>query len=180
MSEELSQKQTHDEKFVRRLEKYVKDEDRAILAHFRRGLGKEAWEATEMFPHIAGWTANLSRRDENAYFLVASMIGLYPKLSSNTDNGFNNLGRSMSFLRDDSGSIEKRFVALLNSDEEDLPKHLRQIVSLLKSKDAPVNWYQLLKDIKYWSSDSRSVQRNWAKGFWGNNNEEEQKEEGEN
>lgn len=177
MSEQIKQKKTLDKKFVSRLEKYVKDDERAALAHLRRGLGKDAWAATEMFPYVAGWTKNLSRRYEDAYFLVATMIGLYPKESWKSEDKYNNLGKSLSFLKDESGSIEKRFVALLNSDEEDLSKHLRQIVSLLKSKDAPINWFQLLKDIKYWSNENRSVQRSWAKGFWGNL--ETEKKEGE-
>ena len=180
MSEQIEQKQTLDEKFVSRLEKYVKDEDRAALAHLRRGLGKGFSAATEMFPYVAGWTVNLSRRDENAYFLVASLIGLYPTYSWKPSEKvrFNNLGKSLSYLKEDSASIEKRFTALLNSDEEDLPAHLRQIVSLLKSKDAPINWHQLLRDIKYWSNEKRDVQRNWAKGFWGNT-EKENKENNE-
>lgn len=178
MSEQSEQKQTFDEKFVGRLERYVRDEDRAALAHLRRGLGKETWAATEMFPYVAGWTANLSRRDENAYFLVASLVGLYPTYSWKPTEQikFNNLGKSLSFLKEGSDSIEKRFTALLNADEEDLPTHLRQIISLLKSKDAPVNWLQLLRDIKFWSSENRNVQRSWAKGFWGNTNTEKENE----
>ncbi|MCW5961309.1 MAG: type I-E CRISPR-associated protein Cse2/CasB [Pyrinomonadaceae bacterium] len=181
MSEHIEQKQTLDEKFVGRLEKYVKDEDRAALAHLRRGLGKDAWTATEMFPYVAGWTANLSRRDENAYFLVASLVGLYPTYSWKPTEKikFNNLGKSLSFLSEDSGSIEKRFTALLNADDEDLSEHLRQIVSLLKSKEAPINWHQLLRDIKNWSHENRFVQRSWAKGFWGNLEENKEHKEGE-
>jgi CRISPR system Cascade subunit CasB len=169
MSETATREQTFDEKFISYLEKFVRDENRAALAHLRRGLGKDSSTATEMFPYISGWTANLSRRDENAYFLVASLTGLYPTNSWKSEEKFNNLGKSLSFLNtDESKSIEKRFVALLNSDEEDLPNHLRQIISLLKSKEKPINWLQLLKDIKNWFHEDRFVQRNWAKGFWGN------------
>ena len=169
MSETATQKQTLDESFIGYLESVLKRDDRAVLAHLRRGLGKEGGTAMEMFPYIARFVQNSYRSDENAYFLVASLFGLYPTNSWKSDEkGKNNLGKSLSLLKDDSDSIEKRFVALLNSDEEDLPNHLRQIVSLLKAKDAPVNWDQLLKDIKGWSSESKYVQRNWAKEFWGN------------
>lgn len=181
MSETGTQVKTFDEKFINYLETFVRDDNRAVLAHLRRGLGKE--KAIEMFPYISGWTANLSRRDENAFFNIASMIGLYPVNSWKSEEKYNNLGKSLAFLKDDSDSIEKRFVALLNSDEEDLPNHLRQIISLLKSKEAPVNWFLLLKDIKGWSNEKRNVQRNWAKGFWGNfntaNTETENTEKGE-
>lgn len=171
---------TTDEKFITRLEKYERDDDRAALAHLRRGLGKPLATAMEMFPYVSNWTKNFSRNDENAYYLVASLFGLYPKPSWKVEGkNRNNLGNSLSFLNSesDSKSIDKRFVALLNADAEDLPTHLRQIISLLKSKDKPVNWLQLLRDIKNWSHEDRFVQRNWAKGFWGNTNSEEEKGE---
>ncbi len=178
MSEQAIQKQTLDESFIAYLESVLKRDDRAILAHLRRGLGKEAGTAMEMFPYIARFTNNFYRNEENAYFLVASLFGLYPIYSWKSDEkGRNNLGKSMSFLKDDSGSIEKRFVALLNSDEEDLPNHLRQIISLLKSKDAPINWHKLLRGIKQWNRSDRRIQREWAKGFWGNKNTEVEKGE---
>lgn len=169
MSEQAAQKQTLDENFITYLESVLKRDDRAILAHLRRGLGKEAGTAIEMFPYIARFVQGSYRADENAVFLVASLFGLYPTYSWKADEKVrNNLGKSMAFLKDDSGSIEKRFVALLNSDEEDLPNHLRQIVSLLKSKDAPVSWHELLRGIKQWNRSDKRIQREWAKGFWGN------------
>ena len=176
MSETATQTQTFDEKFISYLDKFVRDENRAALAHLRRGLGKE--NAAEMFPYISGWTVNLSRRDENAYFLVASLVGLYPTNSWKSDEKYNNLGKSLSFLNtEESKSIERRFVALLNSDEEDLPNHLRQIISLLKSKEKPINWLRLLRDIKNWNSEKIDVRRFWAKGFWGNSIENTEKGE---
>jgi CRISPR system Cascade subunit CasB len=63
--------------------------------------------------------------------------------------------------------VERRFVALLNCHQDDLDHHLRQAVSLLKSKDAPVDWAELLKDIQRWDNDDRLVQRRWARAFWG-------------
>lgn len=179
MSEQATQKQTLDGSFISYLESVLKRDDRAILAHLRRGLGREAGTAMEMFPYVAPFVRNSYRNDENAYFLVAALFGLYPTYSWKTDEkGRNNLGKSTSLLSDESNSIEKRFTALLNSDEEDLPNHLRQIISLLKSKDKPVNWHELLKGIKHWNRSDRRIQREWAKGFWGNKNTENE-EKGE-
>ncbi len=173
MSEQATQKQTLDDGFISYLESVLKRDDRAVLAHLRRGLGKEPGTAMEMFPYMARFVQNSYRSEENAIFMVASLFGLYPTYSWKSDEkGRNNLGKSMSFLKDDSGSIEKRFVALLNADEEDLPNHLRQIISLLKSKEAPINWHKLLRDIKQWNRSDRKIQREWAKGFWGFTNTE--------
>lgn len=63
--------------------------------------------------------------------------------------------------------VERRFVALLNCHRDDLPAHLRHAVGLLKSKEIPVDWAELLHDILRWDSESRSVQRAWARAFWG-------------
>lgn len=168
MTEDTTEKQTLDESFIGFLEGILKRDDRAVLAHLRKGLGKPPGSTIEMFPYVARFVQRNYRGDENAYFLVASLFALYPTYSWKAeDTGNRNVGRSLALMKEKSESIERRFVALLNSDEEDLPNHLRQIISLLKSEDKPINWLQLLKDIKSWSHETKYVQRNWAKGFWG-------------
>ena len=170
----------------------AKQNKRAVLAHLRRGLEKPPGTAMEMLPyvipHLEKLPADLSRSQrekiEHSYFLVGSLVGLYPKATwKSEDKGRNNVGKSLWLFdrelkrgnpnpsKDERNpSLEKRFVGLLNSNEEDLPNHLRQIISLLKSKEIPINWLRLLKDTQGWSHDEKYVQRNWAKEFWGNNN----------
>lgn len=170
MTEQVTEKQSLDESFIVFLERVLKRDDRTVLAHLRRGLGKEPGTALEMFPYVARFAQNSYRGDENAVFIIASLFGLYPTYSWKPTEQikYNNLGKSMSFLKDESGSIERRFVALLNAELEDLPNHLRQIISLLKSKDTPVNWHELLLGVKQWNRSDRKIQREWAKAFWGN------------
>ena len=59
---------------------------------------------------------------------------------------------------------------LLSAHPDDLGDYLRQAVSLLKSKDVPVNWQRLLKDVLAWKRrDERprlKVQKRWARNFW--------------
>ena len=64
-------------------------------------------------------------------------------------------------------SLEKRFVALLKSDRDDLFDHLRHAVSLARGHEVPINWRTLLRDMQYWRSSDRWVQRQWARAFWG-------------
>lgn len=158
---------SHDEQFINALEELIRKDDRAALAALRRGLGKQPGAAMEMHryvvPHLYGVY------DEKPYYIVAALIGLYPIISwsSSTNRQDNSLGASLSLLKDESGdSLERRFVALLNAHLDDLPDHLRQAISLLKSKEKPVNWLKLLKHIKGWDSEDNWVQRKWAKGFW--------------
>lgn len=149
--------------FINFLKKLKSEKNRAAMAHLRRGLGKPAGTTTEMYPYIGRFLPKTPNyKYENALYLVGSLFGFYS--DANNTNG--NLGDSMALIKDESGSMEKRFVALLNANYEDLHQHLRQAVSLLKAKEKPVNWERLFKDILAWESDSRYIQRDWARGFW--------------
>jgi CRISPR type I-E-associated protein CasB/Cse2 len=58
-------------------------------------------------------------------------------------------------------------VALLNARQEDVPAHLRHIVSLLASREVPIDWACLLCHLKAWNREDRDVQRAWSRSFWG-------------
>jgi CRISPR system Cascade subunit CasB len=66
-----------------------------------------------------------------------------------------------------SEGAEHRFTALLGAHREELEHHLRSAVSLLKSHDVPVDWEQLLRDIRWWGGAARRVERSWASAYWG-------------
>jgi CRISPR system Cascade subunit CasB len=171
MSETVgAQRPSRDERFISALEHLVTNDDRAALAALRRGLGQQPGETMELYPYVVPYVQGLRyTSDENPYYIIASLVGLYPTPSWECSNGkqLTNLGASLALLKDDSGdSLEKRFVALLNAHADDVPEHLRHAISLLKSKDKPINWLRLLRDIKQWDRENRMVQRLWAKGFW--------------
>lgn len=140
-------------------------DDRAMLAALRRGLGARPGDAPDLLPYVvpfvtrSGWT-------EESLYLVASLFGLHP-LNSSTGN----LGahiRQIDPTGDNSEAIERRFTALLRASSLDLAVPLRQMISLLKSKDIPVNWHQLLSDVLSWNDPDRrrNVTRYWAASFW--------------
>lgn len=154
-----------------------KRQDRAALANLRRGLGKPPKTSMEMYPYLGQFLSNEPKHSyEDAVFIVAALFAYYPDAPGNVGN----LGASLRQLKDESDSIEKRFVALLNAEAEDLPYYLRQIIGLLKSKEIAVNWEQLFRDVQYWNSDKRFVQQAWARGFWGNSRKSEKEESDEN
>lgn len=153
--------------FVSSLEQLYIDRDRGALADLRRGLGKPPGATMEMHSYVVPFTRELSRPQEDAFYMVAALFGLYPRESwrRGEKEMFSNLGASLKVLKKDSGGVERRFVALLNCRAEDLPAHLRQVVGLLKTNDLPVDWAQLLRDVIRWDYD-QDVQRNWARAFW--------------
>jgi CRISPR system Cascade subunit CasB len=155
-------------------ERKGKQKHLGALAALRRGLGKPSADASEMFPYVVPFIGDhMSLRRQDDYFLVASLFAahqiIWPHPSEQQHAGERtNLGASFHRLAIavNSSSIEQRFVALLNAEREDLPDHLRHAISLLKSRDIPVDWLQLLLDLRGWDWDSRSVQRSWALAFW--------------
>src|SRR2546426_9537486 len=149
MNTETKQASTEDG-FVAYLTRLVEDEDRAALAALRRSLGKAPGEAAEAHRYVLPFTGNATQRDEDTYYLVGALFALHqinwpPNEES---NGPTNFGASFAWLKREveSDSIEKRFVALLNCHQEDLPDHLRHAVSLLRSKEIPIDWARLLRD----------------------------------
>jgi CRISPR system Cascade subunit CasB len=157
------------ESFITYLNELERKEDRAALAALRRSLGKSPGEAANAHRHILRF--NPPHYEEKAWYLVAGLFALHPKDWSRAEGkeGATNFGASFARLNhlSESGSLEKRFVALLNSHEDDLSEHLRHAVSLLKTRDIPVNWLQLLRDLRNWNHANRFVQRQWARAFWG-------------
>jgi CRISPR system Cascade subunit CasB len=165
----MTETQTHEEAFIGFLSKLHRDENRAALAALRRGLGKPVGAAPQMFPYLVPWVpSSPSRSREEAFYLVASLFAWHPH-GWTGDARDTNLGASFAILARDRGgtSVERRFVALLGCDREDLPEHLRQTIGLLRASDVPVNWSALLHDLQRWGWESRMVQRAWASRFWG-------------
>jgi len=169
--ENISAETKKEDRLITYLKNLEKRQDRAALANLRRGLGKSPKTAMEMFPYLGQFLSFETKpRYENAVFIIAALFAYYPDAAGNIGN----LGASLRQLKDESDSIEKRFVALLGAEAEDLPYYLRQIIGLLKAKEVAVNWEQLFKDVQNWNNDKRFVQRKWAERFWGNYNDKKQ------
>lgn len=161
---------SREERFITHLNSLRTDSQRgtAAMAALRRGLGRPPGSAAEMHRYLVPALGNAEGWWADARYLVASLYAYWHQgHSDHVPSTSANFGASFARLKDESDSIEKRFEALLNSHVDDLPQHLRHAVGLLKGKDVSVSWAQLLYDVSHWDSETRFVQRNWAKGFWG-------------
>src|SRR5690242_2648276 len=99
-------------RFSEYLEDMVAREDRGALAALRRGLGKGAGEAAEMYPYVVRFLLDDNRRSiQNAYYLVAALFARHqlPWRSEPGDRHSTNLGASFAWLKSGlaSDSIEK-------------------------------------------------------------------------
>jgi CRISPR system Cascade subunit CasB len=147
---------------------------RAALAALRRGLGKAPGEVAEVARYVMPFISDNDRPQRvEAYFRVASLFASH-RLSWQPGDGrrLTNLGVSFRRLagaegQDESEGAKRRFVALLNAHPEELDRHLRHAVSLLKAHEVGIDWAQLLRDVQRWDDEDRQVQLAWARGFWG-------------
>lgn len=164
--------------FIEYLYTLVVNNRRGALAELRRGLAEPPGTAPVMFPYVARWVPEEARSTwkEKVYYLVAGLFAYYQSGSGGESKQRLTVGNFGEHCRraalkgqkegQQSESFEKRFAALLKANAEDLPVLLRQMVSLLKSADVPINWDQLFADLMYWNSESQFIQRRWANGFW--------------
>jgi len=144
----------------------TKKDDRGVMAALRRGLGQPPGTIYSMYRYVVPFLGDeVSLARDAAYYLVAALYAYHPM-----SGDLKNLGASMALLRDPKGenndALERRFTVLLAAHPDDLDVYLRQAIGVLKSKDIPVNWHQLLADVLAWGHPNRYVQRNWAHAFW--------------
>jgi CRISPR system Cascade subunit CasB len=157
--------------FVAGLQSLATKDNRAALAGLRRGLGKDPSEAFEAHRYIAGrLPENASDWQVRCHYLVAALFALHPETAPAGD-GPRSLGAGMARVaannRAGGESIERRFNALLASDREALPDHLRHAVQLLKGAEVPLDWARLLRDIQHWDAEGlRAPRYVWAREFW--------------
>jgi CRISPR system Cascade subunit CasB len=149
--------------FIVSLELLREKKDRGALAKLKRGIGKTMGDV-EMYPYVVPFLPNEYTNKHHLYFLIGSLFGLYSDAPSvrNQSMGsvFSQLGNR------DSDSLQKRFKALLNAEEKDLHYHLRQAVSLAKSRRVPIDYHRLFKDLFGWTHPEKYVQLQWAKDYW--------------
>jgi CRISPR system Cascade subunit CasB len=155
------------EKFV----EHLAGLDAGALAVLRRSLAKEPGKDPRAFPFVEPFVAKSSFWTRQAYYLLAGLFasGTVRAGKALLTEG-EPLGKALFRLyekKDRSPSVEQRFIALLDADEEELPHRLRQVISLLKGEEISLDWAKLLQDIEHWGAESRWVQECLAREFYG-------------
>jgi CRISPR system Cascade subunit CasB len=155
-------------------------------ADLRRCLAAEtpsghlpAYRHVEKLP----WVPTLSKSRRDCYYLVGGLFALVERQSDRNDLDGPE-AKSLSLARavkiyelgaDKGGdgklsSVERRFLTLLDSDEEQLPYRLRQMVQMItrgqNAVKARLDWAGLLKDLQSWNSRNDWVRQKWAREFY--------------
>jgi len=158
------------DEFVGNLEALTqRDAARADLARLRRCAGRSLAECPEVFGlfyRLLPYPVRGDDREEERYFLVATLFALDPRSS-----GARDFGASMAAVAGSRGAgregVDRRMAVLLDAPADDLAFRLRQVVALAASADTGINWCSLLRDILWWDHPARRVQRRWARSYFG-------------
>lgn len=167
------------------------------VAILRRSLGAEPGADVRAYPFVEPYLPSEYLWTRTAYYLVAglwasvntaSVLAAAPDedeepgaTATDTSTGpapqvdparrdRRSFGHAVAMLYLERGkveSIEQRFIALLDADEEQLPYRLRQMVQLVKAEEGiRIHWARLLDDLLDWNHPERRVQQRWARAFY--------------
>jgi CRISPR system Cascade subunit CasB len=153
-----------DNGFIAWLERVSKGE-RKVRAVLRRSLSFEPGTFSEAFPYVepfvqdgkSGWYREM-------HYLIA---GLWAQNDgADAEGGALSLAAAFADYAgsENSLSTEKRFMDLLDADEEQLSHRLRQAMSLLKKY--PIDFQSLLEDVIRWNYERKPTQIKWARDFY--------------
>jgi CRISPR system Cascade subunit CasB len=150
---------------------HLREQNRRAIAVLRRSLSFSPGKYPPAYPYVERFVgAEWHEADpfRLALYLVAGLFALHP------NNASRRLAASLGdlMLRRGSESIEKRFIALLGADADNLEEYLRQIVTLLAADDCGLDYIALLNDLPYWLNPNATEKRDqirqrWARDFYG-------------
>lgn len=161
--------------FIEWLER-LNEKDTKVRAVLRRGLAFDPGVFVPAYPYVEPFL----KGDENSWrrqilYLVAGVWAAHWR-KDRTGMPLS-IGKACYALyagQDKSPSIERRFVSLLDSDPDQLPHRLRQMIALLKEQ--AIDFDDLLKRLLYWNDDQKRTQNSWARDFYRNMADEDETE----
>lgn len=160
----------HADQFVKHLQTLDED-NRGAMATLRHSLAFAPGAFPGAYPYVERFVSrdrHASDARRLALYAVAGLFALHPEQQARSfAAAFGALWREKE--RD---SIEKRFIALLSADAENIVDYLRQATRLLKSESYGYDYAGLLDALAIWM-DPRAGQerldrlrRDWARDFY--------------
>lgn len=139
--------------------------DTSVMSHLRRSLAEEPGSYAAVYPWIEPWTAALNERRRRMAYLAAGLWALAERRAQGPVMPLVEGVRQMAHARE-SASIESRFTALLDADDDELAWRLRHVVQLLATDGTAIDWPALLDELFAWNQTGKRVQQQWARRFW--------------
>lgn len=141
-------------------------EESKVRAVLKRSLAFEPGVYPPAFPYVEhrlkGDDGEWKRK---VYYLVAGLWAMHWRdRGGGIEQSLANACRILYWTNDQSPSIERRFIALIDADSEQLPHRLRQMVALLKEYEIDFN--NLSNDLLSWNDPNKFIKIRWAKEFY--------------
>ena len=153
----------------------LNEENTKARAVLRRSLAFDPGTFVQAIPYVEPFVKDADNSwRRNMLYLVAGVWAAHWREGQSGQPM--SLGRACAAYQAASGSTstERRFINLLDSDSDQLPHRLRQMIALLKEQ--PIDFDDLLKRLLYWNDDQKRTQNTWARDFYRNMNTEMEKE----
>jgi CRISPR system Cascade subunit CasB len=152
--------------FVRELKRLASTDnlqrtDRQALAELRGCLRGTPADHLRASRYVAPHLGERASSDDTFFYLLAGLFAFHPD-----DKKGVSFGQAFGALRETSGSMDARFLALLNTRTDALPATLRRVHALLKSKGIGLDYLRLLEDLCLWSHPESYVQKQWARDYF--------------
>lgn len=149
----------------------LNEKDSRVRAVLRRSLAFDPGAFPPAYPYVEPFLkdeTNSWRRE--MHYLVAGLWAAHWR-EGRTGQPMP-LGKACAVYQTATGSMstERRFITLLDADQDQLPHRLRQMVALLKEQ--AVDFEALLKGLMWWNDDQKRTQNTWARDFYRNLNHE--------
>lgn len=156
--------------FIEWLER-LNEKDTRVRAVLRRSLAFDPGQYVAAYPYVEPFVKNENnswRRE--MHYLVAGLWATQWREGQVGQRLSLGMACAAYQLASGSASTERRFIALLDSDSDQLAHRLRQMIALLKEQR--IDFDALLTGLLYWNDDQKRSQNAWARQFYQNLNQE--------
>lgn len=149
------------------LQKLKERDNRGALADLRCTLVES--RKHRAWPLLASFGGIGEKHPERVIQTIAGLFAHHPLPTAtgnmgDTCRGLMSDDERAEYLQERKiGPMTRRFQHLLAASHDEVCKRTVRVVLYAKSKELPVNYEQLLHDLRYWSD---SVRVQWAKSFY--------------
>jgi len=137
-----------------------------VRAVLKRSLAFEPGAYPPAFPYVEHrLKSEDSEWKRKVYYLVAGLWAMsFRRGIGGVTQSIADACRLLYWANDQSPSVERRFITLIDSDQQQLPYRLRQLISLLKEYE--IDFDILSKDLLSWNHLDKFIQIRWAREFY--------------
>ena len=148
--------------------------DRKVRAVLRRSLSFDPGNYVHAYPYIEPFVKDEGHSWRRTMHYLAAGLWATHWREGMTGQPMT-LGQACAAHQSTSKSVstERRFITLLDSDGEQLPNRLRQMIALLKEQ--VIDFESILRGLVNWNDDQKRTQNAWARDFYRNLDQESKK-----